>query len=156
MTRLALLGLLMAGLAQPAKCQNPRATHIPAAVRYGKWALLGGAVGFNLAALQQHHLADDTFAQLTDRCTSADHALCLLDASGHYANPESETIYQASLKADGRARTWLVAGETMLLGAAAMFVWELSRPKGPPKNIPFVPRIAVDGGRPTVGLSLRF
>jgi hypothetical protein len=156
MKRLLLASLAFALAARAAPAQNPRATHIPASVLYGKWGLLGAAVGFNLAALHQHHVADDIFAQLSDRCSANDHVLCTTDASGHYTNPESEAIYQASLTADGRARTWLVVGETALLGSAALFVWELSRPKGPPRNIPFTPRIAVEHGRPTVGMSLRF
>jgi hypothetical protein len=132
------------------------ATRSPPLVKYGKWALLAGAVGFNLLALHDHHLADDTFAQLTDICTAADHARCLTGPSGAYLDPGAEDIYQRALASDRRARVWLVAGETVLLGSAAMFVWELSRPKGRDPDIPFTPRIGFSGGRTTVGLTVPF
>ena len=148
-------GLLAAG-PRPLAAQTPAATRIPAAAKYGKWALLAASVGFNLQALHEHHVADDTFAQLTGLCTAADHSRCLTDASGAYVDPASEAIYQSSLRADRRARLWLVAGETVLLGSAAIFVWELSRPKGPSPNIPFTPHVGMIGDRTTLGLAVAF
>ena len=142
--------------ARRAMAQRPAATRIPAAAKYGKWALLAGSIGFNLAALHQHHLADDTFAQLSDLCTAADHIRCATGPDGRYADPVAEGIYQSSLRSDRRARLWLIAGETMLLGSAAVFVWELSRPKGPNPNIPFTPRVGMMGDRATLGIAIAF
>ena len=139
-----------------AAAQSPAATHIPTAATYGKWALLAGSIGFNLAALHQHHLADDTFAQLNDLCTAAEHARCLTGPDGAYLDPVAEGIYQSSLRSDRRARLWLVAGETMLLGSAAIFVWELSRPRGPDPNIPFTPHVGMIGERTTLGIAIAF
>jgi hypothetical protein len=136
--------------------QNPAAVRIPPVVKYGKWALLAGAAGLNLLALHEHHLADSTFAQLSDICTVADHARCLTGPDGAYVDPGTEAIYQGAIRADRRARVWLVAGETVLLGSAAMFVWELSRPKGRDPNIPFTPRVSVLGNRTIVGLTIPF
>lgn len=136
--------------------QNPAATRIPPVVKYGKWALLAGSAGLNLLALHDHHIADDTFAQLTDICSTAEHSRCLTGPSGAYLDPGAEAIYQNALKSDRRARAWLVAGETVLLGSAAMFVWELSRPSGREPNIPFTPRVGVLGDRTTLGLSIAF
>jgi hypothetical protein len=151
----ALLGALAAargGLA----AQTAAATRIPPVVKYGKWALLAGSAGLNLLALHNHHLADDTFAQLADICTTADHSRCLTGAGGAYLDPGAEAIYQSAVSADRRARNWLIAGETALLGSAAMFVWELSRPKGRERNIPFTPRVSVLGNRTMVGLTIPF
>lgn len=134
-----------------------RAVRAPAFVRYGKWALLGGAVAINLQALHEHNLANDTFAQLRDRCSFTSHGPCDTGADGRYLDPESESIYQASLSADRHARSWLFAGEAVLLGSAAMFVWELSRPNGPTKNVPFVPHVErTASGRANLGISLAF
>jgi hypothetical protein len=142
--------------ARHAVAQSPAGTHIPAAATYGKWALLAGSIGFNLAALHQHHLAEDTFAQLSDLCTGADHTRCLTGPDGAYLDPVAEGIYQRSLRSDRRARLWLIGGETMLLGSAAIFVWELSRPKGPNPNIPFTPHVGMIGERTTLGIAIAF
>ena len=150
-----LLGALAAvrgGLA----AQASAATRIPPIVKYGKWALLAGSAGLNLLALHNHHLADDTFAQLSEICTGADHSRCLTGAGGAYLDPGAEAIYQSAISADRRARNWLIAGETALLGSAAMFVWELSRPKGRDPNIPFTPRVSVLGNRTMIGLTIPF
>ena len=154
--------LLLSGLAPLAasggglSAQNPAAVRIPAAVKYGKWALLAGAAGLNLLALHNHRLADSTFAELSDICTAADHSRCQTGSDGAYLDPGAEAIYQSAVSADRRARAWLVAGETVLLGSAAMFVWELSRPKGRDPNIPFTPRVSVLGNRTMVGLTVPF
>lgn len=150
------LAILLSAPSARAAAQNPAATRVPPVATYGKWVLLAGSVGLNLLALHEHHLADDTFRELTDICTAADHSRCLTGADGAYLDPAAETIYQRSLSADRRARTWLVAGETVLLGSAALFVWELSRPKGRDPNIPFTPRVGLVGNRTTLGLSFAF
>lgn len=153
---------IVAGLAtgtareRSAVAQTPAATHVPTLAKYGKWALLAGSIGFNLRALHEHHLADDTFAQLNDLCTAAEHSRCLTDETGVYLDPVTEGIYQSSLRSDRRARLWLVAGETVLLGSAAIFVWELSRPSGPDPNIPFTPRVGMIGDRTTLGIAIAF
>lgn len=158
-TRIAGIILLAATLGAPGgalAAQNASATRIPPVVKYGKWALLAGSAGLNLLALHNHRLADDTFAQLTDICSAAEHSRCLTGPDGAYLDPGAEAIYQSALGADRRARAWLIAGETVLLGSAAMFVWELSRPKGREPNIPFTPRVGVLGHRTTLGLSIAF
>jgi len=132
-----------------------RAQGSPAPVKYGKWLLLAGAVGMNLAAAQAHHDADGFFRQLDDRCT-ADHALCATGPGGAYSDAESERLYQSSVAMDRRARTWLIGGESAALGAAVMFVWEFARPKGRPPNIPFEPTVSVRPSRTEVGLLVRF
>ena len=62
-------------------------------------------------------------------------------ATGRYLNPASERLYQISLHYDRRARTWLFSGETALVAAAGMFVWELTRQTDKPDNIPFEPEV---------------
>jgi hypothetical protein len=144
---LAVLSLLAA--------QEVTAQGSPALVKYGKWLLLAGAVGMNVAAANAHHDADEFFDQLDDRCTT-DHALCALGPNGAYLDAESERLYQSSVTMDQRARTWLIGGEAAALGAAVMFVWEFARPKGAPGNIPFEPRVSIRAERTELGLLVRF
>ncbi len=109
-------------------------------VRYGKWALAAGAVGMNLLAADAHNRADDAFDEIERTCFENDFH-CILGPDGRYADQRMENLYQASLRYDRRARRWLIAGEAALLGAATLFVLELTRKKHEPDNIPFEPEI---------------
>jgi hypothetical protein len=127
----------------------------PAPIKYGKWLLVAGSIGMNLAAASAHSNADSLFDELSERCM-ADHELCELGAGGIYADPESERLYQASIGYDRRARNWLIGGEAAALGAAVLFVWEFARPKGPPDNIPFEPKVSIGSERTEIGVAVRF
>jgi hypothetical protein len=135
MTRLLalLLGLLL--LASPAEAQG-----VGPLVKYGKWALAAGALGMNLLAARAHNRAEDNFNALEQRCF-ADNPACNLNTSGSYSDATSELFYQQSLRYDRQARRWLFGGETALVGAAAMFVWELTRKTTRPGIIPFKPEV---------------
>ena len=141
-----LLLLLLAGGA--AEAQGP-------VVKYGKWLLVAGSIGMNYFALQSHDRAGDAFNALEARCL-ANHARCALGAAGQYTDPETERLYQTSLRQDRVARGWLIGGETALAGAAALFIWELTRPKGRPRNIPFEPEVRSMRGGTGVGLRMAF
>jgi hypothetical protein len=156
MTRIVALLLAFALASSPALAQEP----VPAAgskplVKYGKWLLTAGALGMNYLAARAHDRADDNFDALEQRCL-ADHALCDLDASGRYADAQSEAFYQTSLRYDRQARRWLFGGETALAGAAALFVWELTRHTPKPDNIPFEPEIRSLPQATGVGFRLAF
>jgi hypothetical protein len=125
----AVLFLLLTGQAE---AQGPL-------VKYGKWAVLAGSVGMNYLALRSHNRADDAFNALKALCV--DRSRCDVGPDGSYLNPESENLYQSSLRYDRIARGWLLGGEAALAGSAALFVWELTRPKGRPGNIPFEPEV---------------
>jgi hypothetical protein len=126
------------------------------AVKYGKWALLAGAIGMNYLAVRAHDRAEDVFDVIEAECSVA-HERCALASDGSYANPAIENLYQASLRYDRRARLWLVGGETALVGSAALFIWELARPKGRPDNIPFEPEVrTMPAGRTGLGLRMAF
>lgn len=125
----AIVLLLLAGQAE---AQGPL-------VKYGKWAVLAGSVGMNYLALRSHNRADDAFNALKAVCI--DRSRCDLGPDGSYLDPESENLYQSSLRYDRIARGWLLGGEAALAGSAALFVWELTRPKGRPGNIPFEPEV---------------
>jgi len=143
----ALLFLLL--LAGRAEAQGP-------AVKYGKWVLLAGSIGMNYLAVRAHDRAENNFDALESRC-GEDQARCALGPSGSYSDPEIEGLYQASLRYDRRARLWLIGGETALAGAAALFVWELTRPKGRPDNIPFEPEVrSLRAGGTGLGVRLAF
>ena len=124
-------------------------------VKYGKWLLAAGALGMNYLAAKAHDRADDNFNALEQRCLD-DHALCDLDASGRYADGQSEALYQNSLHYDRQARRWLFGGETALAGAAALFVWELTRHTPKPDNIPFEPEVRSLRQATGVGFKLAF
>jgi hypothetical protein len=109
-------------------------------VRYGKWVLAAGAVTMNLLAAQAHSRADRAFDAIEDACF-VNSTRCLLGPDGAYADPVMEDLYQSSLNYDSEARRWLIAGETALVGATALFVLELTRKVHKPDNIPFEPEI---------------
>lgn len=127
----------------------------PALVKYGKWVLLAGALGMGYQAMQSHHDADDAFDQLRDYCFD-DSARCDRAPSGRYLDPTSEKYYQNSLSFDRKSRGWLIGGEVALLGAAGLFIWELSRPKRPNPNIPFEPTVNIRSSRTELGVRFNF
>jgi hypothetical protein len=143
-----LLGLLL--LASPIEAQGAGPL-----VKYGKWALAAGALGMNLLAARAHNRAEDNFNALEQRCFSNNRA-CNLDVSGRYSDATSELFYQESLRYDRQARRWLFGGETALVGAAAMFVWELTRKTHRPGIIPFKPEVRSLRQATGVGVRLDF
>jgi len=143
---LLLLVLLLAGRAE---AQGP-------AVKYGKWVLLAGSIGMNYLAVRAHDRAENSFNVLESRC-GEDQARCALGPGGTYADSEIEGLYQTSLRYDRHARLWLIGGESALASAAVLFVWELTRPKGRPDNIPFEPEVrSLRAGGTGLGVRLAF
>jgi hypothetical protein len=142
--------IVLATLAAPAHAQGGKPLF-----RYGKWVLAAGALGMNYVASKNHDLADDNYHALERRCLD-DPRLCDLDASGRYSDPGSEGLYQESLRYDRRARRWLFGGEAALLGAATIFVWELTRRTSRPDNIPFEPEVRSLRRATGVGLRVQF
>ncbi|MEO8635466.1 MAG: hypothetical protein ABI587_09350 [Gemmatimonadales bacterium] len=154
----ALISVVLAASAEPLNAQDsipPMVHRVPGVAKYGKWALLAAAVGMGLKASSEHHAADHAFDRLKSYCFD-DPARCDQQSNGHYLDPVSEGYYQTSIAADGRARRWLLGGEGSLLASAGLFVWELTRPKHPPKNIPFEPTVEVVGPRTHLGLQVPF
>ena len=109
----------------------------------------------NYLALRAHNRADDSFHALEFRCLEATQR-CIVGPQGAYLDPTAEDLYQSSLRYDRIARGWLVGGEFALAGAAALFVWELTRPKGRPGNIPFEPEVRSRRGGTGLGLRIDF
>jgi hypothetical protein len=140
--------LLVSG---PAQAQG-----ISPVAKYGKWALLAGAIGMNYLAVRAHDRADNVFDVIEAACT-ADADRCALGPGGAYADPALEDLYQRSLQYDRRARLWLIGGESALVGTAALFIWELARPKNRPDNIPFEPEVRMmPKGRTGLGVKMAF
>jgi hypothetical protein len=142
------LGLTL--LAGPAQAQG-----LSPLVKYGKWVLVGGSAAMNYFAIRAHNRAEDAFDVLEAQCEGA-HSRCNLGPDGSYLDPEIEDLYQQTLRHDRIARGWLIGGETALAGAAVLFVWELTRPKGRPDNIPFEPEVRSMRGGTGLGLRLAF
>jgi hypothetical protein len=136
MNRVLLIVLALTGVLAPAA----QAQQSGPLVKYGKWVLAAGAVSMNLLAARAHDDAEEAFGRIEEAC-DADRVRCLTDIEGRYADPEIEGLYQNSLHHDRVARRWLIFGETALVGAAAMFVWELTRSGHEPDNIPFEPEV---------------
>jgi hypothetical protein len=125
-------------------------------VKYGKWVLVAGSIGMNYLAIRAHNRAEDAFDALEARCGELPFR-CNLGPGGGYLDPESENLFQSSLRYDRIARGWLIGGEAALAGAAALFIWELTRPKGRPDNIPFEPEVrSLRAGTTGVGLRMAF
>lgn len=151
MTRICTAILTLTVLTSPAQAQG-----VKPVVKYGKWVLVAGAATMNYLAFRAHNRADDSFNALEARCLES-RQRCALGPDGSYLDPATEDLYQGSLRYDRIARGWLIGGESALAGAAALFVWELTRPKGRPGNIPFEPEIrSIRGGGTGVGLRFAF
>ena len=123
-------------------------------IKYGKWGLLVVTVGFNLAASEANQQANGSFDELEDRCFQ-DPQLCTVNGDGSYNDAGSEALFQRSSRLDTSARRFLIAGQVALMGAAAMFIYQFTRPPGEPDdNIPFVP--VVQETQDGVGLGVEF
>ena len=149
---LLLLPLLFAATPTMAAAQGS-----PAPVKYGKWAVLAASVGLNLLAADVHNDANRVFDQVESRCATPNNARCQVDAAGTYIDPVTEGLFQESLRLDRRAKRWLIAGEAALLGATALFIWELTRSQeSPPDNEPFAPIVQEFSHGIGLGLEVRF
>lgn len=151
LSALLLAALLLSPAAASAQDHRPS----PPLVKWGKWALLAGSVGMNLLAADAHDEADDVFAQIEARC-AGDASLCFAGDDGRYLDAGTEALYQQSLRHDRRARAWLIGGQGALVGAAALFIWEFTRPKALPENIPFDPELEVTARETRLRLNLAF
>ena len=147
------LPALAQGEAEPTAEPPPqvRIRPISPIVKYGKWALLAGSLGMNISAARAHDESERTFDELEAFC-EADVARCATLPDGAYVDPSAEGLFQQTLAHDRRARRWLVGGEAALLGAAALFIWEFTRPKSAPGNIPFEPEVSVVHGTTRLGV----
>jgi hypothetical protein len=146
---LAMLALLQT-VAAPLRAQG-----VPASIKYGKWALLAGAIGMEIVANEAHRDARSTFQQIEVACLN-DHTFCRLGEDGRYLASEAEALFQETLQHDSKARRWMVGGEVAFLGAAAMFIYELAQPKGLPGNKPFEPEIRTVNGVTRFGVNVAF
>jgi hypothetical protein len=154
-TALCLVGLPIARL--PAQQMDSIWTRSgsPALVKYGKWLTLAAAVGMGIKAADAHDNADRWFDRLERYC-DIDRTRCDQTPNGTYIDPTAERYYQRSLHHDRVARRWLLGGEITLIGTAGLFVWELTRPKRLPENIPFEPEIRVLPHQTRFGLRVGF
>jgi hypothetical protein len=123
------------------------AQQAPWYVRYGKFAALALS-GFAVWHAQDHHeQADDAYDALEDRCLEQPTA-CIVGPGGDYTDPVSEELYRTAVSEDDKARRWLFGAEVSLVGAAALFVYEITRPRGPERDdIPFEPLVEPRSGR---------
>ena len=156
MTRAALLLLILAAGLRPLAAQSiPQAKPTPPLVKYGKWGLLTASVAMNILAARAHDRADRQFATIEQICSTEDQR-CTALPNGRYADPQLEAIYQRTLRYDHLSRNWIIAGESALVGSALLFIWEFSRPKGSPANIPFAPQVTSSRYGTQVGLTWEF
>lgn len=145
MSRRLIALALAAGLSLPSPAPV-EAQQVPWTVRYGKFVALALS-GLALWQAEDHHdQADDAYDALEERCRTMPTA-CEIGPGG-YDDPVSEQLYQTALDEDDKARRWLIGAEVSLVGAAALFLWELTRPEGPERDdIPFEPLVEPQSGR---------
>ncbi|MGE0354242.1 MAG: hypothetical protein AB7I33_04755 [Gemmatimonadales bacterium] len=153
-----LLLLTSPGMVRTAAAQVPDSLRSgsPALVKYGKWAMLAASIGMGVIAARAHDQAETAFDYIRGACFS-DKDLCTTGPDGRYTNPTIEDRYQLSLHYDRRARAWLWGAEGAFAGAALLFIWEFTRPAGPPRNIPFEPEVSTTpAGATHVGFKVGF
>lgn len=148
MIRPAAVLALAALAALPLAGQQP-APHPPAAprggpflVHWGKWATAAGTVALTAMGAREHHYSDIEWNQLLDICRN-NNADCMVAPNGRYFNANAETLYQASLRFDRRARRWLLGAQAAALGTAVLFISDLRHHSDEPGNIPFKP-VSID------------
>jgi hypothetical protein len=124
------------------------------ASHYGKWLALAGSGGLLAQGALRHRDADREFQLVVDRCRATP-AICEKGPAGQYQNAEMEALYQRTVQLDHRARTWLIAGEGLLLGTGAMFLIDLIYRDDAPRNIPFTP-FTVFAQPDKLGFSIEF
>ena len=147
-----LLAALVAAAPTTAAAQTSRSL-----VKYGKWVVVAASIGFNLAAADAHGDANRAFDRIEARCADPNQVRCDLDTSGQYIDAVTERLYQETLDLDRKAERWLIAGEAALLGATAMFIWELTRRSdSPPENEPFAPLVEEFSHGVGLGFQIRF
>ena len=105
-------------------------------IHYGKWLLAAGAVSFTILGEREHRRSQRFWNQLLRMCQT-DNQSCALGDDGRYLNFGAEVLYEESVYYDHRARNRLLVGQVSLLGAAAMFIADVSRKADKPGNIPF-------------------
>lgn len=129
----------------------------PPLIKYGKWTMLAASVGLNLLAADAHRDANRAFDLVEARCASPNTFRCTVNDAGTYVDPETERLFQETLRLDRRAERWLIAGEAALLGATALFIWELTRRKETtPDNEPFAPIVQEFSHGIGLGFKVRF
>lgn len=144
----------------PATAQTPDSAFSsrngsPALVKLGKWVVLAAGLGMGIKAAQAHADADRSYDRLESYCFD-DPLRCDQTPGGSYTDAVAEQYYQEALTGDRHARGWLLGGEAAVLGAAGLFVWELTRPRQRPDNIPFEPEISLRGRVTNLGVKVRF
>ena len=122
-------------------------------VHYGKWLLAASAVGFTILGEREHRRSQRFWHQLLRMCQT-DNQSCALGDDGRYLNYGAEVLYEESVYYDHRARNRLLVGQVSLLGAAAMFIADVSRKADKPGNIPYHGMV-VTPVRDGVGLGIR-
>jgi hypothetical protein len=122
------------------------AQEAPWTVRYGKFVALALA-GVGVWRAQGHHdLAEEAYGDLEVLCRAQPSSCAVED--GSYPDPVAEDLYQTALSEDDRARAWLIGAEVSLIGAALLFVYEITRPSGPDRDdIPFEPLVEPRAGK---------
>jgi hypothetical protein len=150
---LASLPLCPSAYAQQSGSPSPRRWYASVS-HWAKWPALVGALGLTAAAIIQKDDADKVYDQLQTLCRDASDA-CILGPTSTYVNPDAEALYQETLRLDGKARRWMIGGESALALSGGMFLIDLIVGHGKPKNIPFTP-FEVYSGRNRLGLQWRF
>jgi hypothetical protein len=133
---------------------GPSTSWIVTASKWGRWIALAGAAGLTTMAIVRNDDADRVYGGLQTLCQAGGDT-CRLNSAGTYLNPAAEALYQETLRLDGQARRWMIAGQIALVAAGGMFLIDLVSGSSKPKNIPLAPLEVFGAGR-KVGLRYWF
>lgn len=139
---------------QPSDLQPGHRSWVVSFAQWAKWGTLASAVGLTAVAIFRNDDANDIFRGLNRLCAAAPDA-CLLGDDGRYIDAGAEALYEETVRLDGQARSWMVAGQVALAASGILFLIDLVTDDDGPPNIPFAPLEVFTTGYHT-GLRFRF
>jgi hypothetical protein len=123
-------------------------------LRIAKWATLAAGTASAGYGFSANRDADDRYVEIEQIC-QATPARCAGSATGPYADPALEAMYQDVRALDRRSRMALIAGQVSLISSVVLFILDLRTDTAPP-NVPYDPdRLRFVYFRDGIGLHLR-
>jgi hypothetical protein len=123
-------------------------------LRVAKWTTLvagTASAGYGFSANRD---ADERYVEI-ERICQVTPARCTGGATGPYADPVLEAMYQDVRALDKRSRMALIAGQVSLISSVVLFILDLRTGSAPP-NVPYDPdRLRIVHGPGTIGVHVR-
>jgi hypothetical protein len=123
-------------------------------LRIAKWTLLAAGTASAGYGFSTNRDADERYVEIEQICQTTP-ARCAGGATGRYADPALEAMYQDVRSLDNRSRLALIAGQVSLISSVVLFILDLRTDSSPP-NVPYDPdRLRIDYGIGTIGVHIR-